>query len=153
MFWGFGGQLQPHEYPNGWAALNQRLNQDRGKYQVLFLPWHLYMHYAFVGRIIASPAASYFDKPVVVSNELEFGGASPTVPDSRKTQLSKNILPNAAQGTHLGTQLAPLGIKYILLDKDDDYRSYSYLDHQADLHLISENTNFKLYLNTVFGGN
>jgi hypothetical protein len=150
MFWGFGGQLQSHQYPTAWAAMNERLNKDHSKYNVLFLPWHLYMYYGFVGRIIASPATNYFDKPMIVSNQMELKDASPTSVDARKTQLSNIILPQAGRGTHLGARLAPLRIKYVLLDKDDDYSKYAYLNNQTDLHVVVDNANFVLYQNMAY---
>lgn len=152
MFWGFGGQLHPVQYPATWASINKRLDEDKSSYQVLFLPWHLYMYYRFADRIIMSPAASYFDVPVIASNNPEIGKASADRPDARKTLLNDHILPGAPESTSLGGQLAGLHIKYIILDKDNDFRSYAYLDQQHDLRLISENTNLKLYLNTAFGG-
>jgi hypothetical protein len=150
MFWGFGGQLRARQYPPAWTAMNNRLDQDNSSYNVLFLPWHLYMYYDFVGRIIASPSTSYFDKPMIASNQMELKGASPTSTDARKTLLSNVLLPQASKGTRLGTQLAPLHIKYILLDKDDDYRKYAYLDGQTDLHLLVNNTHFLLYQNMAY---
>lgn len=152
MFWGFGAQLRPVQYPETWAVVNHRLDSDTASYQVLFLPWHLYMYYRFADRIIMSPAPSYFDKPIISSNDPEIGTAAPDKPDIRKTILSSKILPAAASSSSLGSQLAGLHIKYVIIDKDNDFRSYDYLDRQTDLHLISENTNLKLYLNTAFRG-
>ncbi len=149
MFWGFGGQLHARTYPATWAAMNTRLDQDRSSFQVLFLPWHLYMHFNFAGRIIASPATAYFDKPVITSNNLEYNSAAPTFPDPEKTRLSK-MLGSISFNSKLGAKLAPYRIKYVLLDKDDDYQAYRYLDHQADLRLISDDGSFRLYINTSF---
>ena len=150
MFWGFGKQLQPVQYPATWAAINNQLDRDKSSYQVLFLPWHLYMYYRFADRIIMSPAAGYFDKPIIASNNPEIGQATADRPDARKTLLGGKILPNAANKTNLGAQLANLHIKYIILDKDNDFTSYAYLAHQVDLRLVSESANLRLYLNTEF---
>ncbi|HEY4161031.1 MAG TPA: hypothetical protein VGM08_03135 [Candidatus Saccharimonadales bacterium] len=150
MFWGFGGQLRTVEYPVSWSAMNTRFNQDSSDFQVLFLPWHLYMYYGFAGRIIASPAPDFFDKSTLASNLPEIGHASPTDLNPQKLELDK-MLPLAAGGTHLGSRLAPLHIKYVLLDKDDDYRRYGYLNRQTDLRLVSQDNNFMLYINTVYG--
>jgi len=152
MFFGFNGQLQPRQYPTAWRDVNAQLDSDRSDFKALFLPWHLYMYYGFAGRIIASPAPAFFDKPMIVSNQPEFGHASPSMPDAQKNLLNSQILPDAPQGTHLGAGLAPLHIKYVLLDKDDDYRNYSYLDHQSDLRLIKQNDTFRLYQNMAYGG-
>lgn len=152
MYWGFNGQLRPVQYPRAWAAMNTQLNHDTTDFKVLFLPWHLYMYYGFAGRIIASPATSYFDKSTIVSNQMELHSASPTSIDPQKTLLSTQVLPRAAGGSRLGARLASLRIKYIVLDKDDDYRTYSYLDHQSDLRLLRSNANFRLYQNMAYRG-
>lgn len=152
MFWGFGGQLRPVEYPATWAAINNQLDKDHTSYQVLFLPWHLYMYYRFADRIIMSPAAGYFDKPIIASNNPEIGKAATDRPDARKAILSEQILPNAPNSTDLGSRLAGLHIKYVILDKDNDFRTYTYLGRQKDLRLVNENANLQLYLNTAFRG-
>lgn len=150
MFRGFDGQLVPRQYPLDWYAVNQQLNRDAGSYQTLFLPWHLYMHYQFAGRLIANPGDSFFDRPFLVSDDPELGSIKPAVANAQKQLLTTRILPQAAAGNTLGQQLVPLHVKYVLLAKDDDYQAYSYLDHQTDLRLITETATLKLYRNTAF---
>lgn len=151
MFGGFDGQLTPRQYPADWYAVNERLNQDNSSYNVLALPWHLYMRYQFAGRLIANPEASFFDKPLIVSDNPEFGNVEPDVANTQKQLLTTSILPQAPKSNTIGQQLAPLNIKYVLLAKDSDYQTYSYLDHQTDLQLVTETTTLKLYRNTAFG--
>jgi hypothetical protein len=132
--------------------MNQRLDADHADYEVLFLPWHLYMRFQFAGRVIANPAGAFFDKPVLVSNNPEFGGVGPAVTDTRKQLLNNQILPAAPQGNNLGQQLAPLNVKYILLAKDYDYQKYAYLDRQTDLRLVVRGPTLELYRNTAWAG-
>ena len=150
MFGGFDGQLIPRHYPPDWYAVNQQLNNDTGSYQTLFLPWHLYMSYQFAGRLIANPGGGFFDRPLLVSDDPELGSIKPAVANAQKQLLTTRILPQAADSNTLGQQLVPLHVKYVLLAKDDDYQAYSYLDHQTDLHLITETATLKLYRNTAF---
>lgn len=151
MFWGFGGQLQPRHYPAGWFAVNETLNRDKDNFQVLFLPWHLYMRFNFADRIIANPAEDFFNKPTIVSNDPEFGSASLTNSDRTKRQLDQHILPAADTNENLGAQLARLNIKYVILAKEADSADYDYLNHQKKLKLIQESATIKLYRNTAFG--
>ncbi|MGH9856797.1 MAG: hypothetical protein ACRD4B_03035, partial [Acidobacteriota bacterium] len=147
MFWGFAGQLQPRHYPAEWFLVNRRLNQDHNDFKVLFLPWHLYMHMPFAGRVIASPANNFFVKPIIASDDPEFCGISPTNPDAAKHQISRQILASASQRSDLGAQLAPFDIKYILLANTSDVQAYDYLDHQQDLQLLEDTPTIKLYRN------
>lgn len=151
MFWGFSGQLSPRQYPADWYQMNTLLNQDATNFQVLSLPWHLYMHYPFAGRVIVNPSDKFFDKPTITSNELEFRNASPTFPDADKNWLSKQILPDAASNPALGKKLDELNIKYVLLAKTYDYQDYAYLDERSGFELISETANLKLYRNLAYG--
>jgi len=150
MFLGFCGQLSPRHYPADWQKIDQKLSSDADSFQTLFLPWHLYMHFAFAGRIIANPAESYFEKPVLVSNDPEFNGASVTSEDPIKQDLGQNILPNASQSANLGEKLAAKRIKYIIFAKESDAPDYDYLDKQSDLELIQETDSLKLYRNKAW---
>lgn len=151
MFWGFAGQLSPRQYPGDWHVINQELNRDTNDFQVLSLPWHQYMHYPFAGRIIANPTETFFDKPVIVSNQLEFNEASPTFPDDTKRLLSEQIIPAAENDPEFGHKISELNIKYVLLIKTYDYQEYEYLDGRSDLWLLAETENIKLYRNTAYG--
>lgn len=150
MFGGFDGQLVPRQYPDDWYAVNEQLNNDHDTFDVLFLPWHLYMRYQFAGRVIAHPGNGFFDKPMVTSDDPEMQGTQPAIANDQKNLLTHQILPHASSSDTLGAQLQPLNIKYILLAKDADYTSYDYLNHQKDLQLVSENATLKLYRNTAY---
>ena len=151
MVWGFSGQLSPREYPADWYAINEQLNRDATDFRVLSLPWHLYMHYQFAGRVVVNPTEAFFDKPMISSNELEYKHASPTFPDPGKRLLNQEILPNAAKNPNFGKELDELNIKYVLLAKTYDYKDYDYLDKHPSLQLVSETQNLKLYRNLAYG--
>jgi len=108
------------------------------------------MYFNFAGRIIANPASKFFDKPVLTSDNPEFGGATSYVPDPLKAELDHDILPQAAHTQHLGAMLAPLGIKYVLLSKDSDYEKFGYASKQTDLKLVSNNSAIQLYQNLAY---
>lgn len=148
MIWGFNGQLKPVQYPRDWSAMNERLSRLPQDEKVLFLPWHLYMKYGFTNRIIASPADKFFSASVIQSNDPEFAGVLPPY-DATKSKLGSEILPQGNHSNRLGAQLKTLNIQYVLLAKETDYKSYAYLDRQADLKLVTETPTLKLYRNTA----
>jgi hypothetical protein len=149
IVWGGNSQLTASQYPAGWFAANRLLNQDHSNFQTLFLPWHLYMDYGFAGRIIASPAPDFFDKPVVVSDNPEFDGAAPAQPTTTKQQLDK-LLPNAAQHSDMAAQLTRLRVKYILLAHEDDYANYTYLARQPHLTRIYTSGSIDVFRNDLW---
>jgi hypothetical protein len=146
--WGFNNQLTPVQYPTSWYMVNKRLDSDPGSFKVLFLTWHLYMYFSFAGRIIANPAPQFFDKTAIVSNNPELGGITPP-PNAVDTDINA-ILANAASSTNLGRQLAKAHIKYVILDKDDDYTAYNYLNRQDGMKLIMKSETLDLYVNTRY---
>ena len=150
MLGGFRGQLTAVEYPKDWYTMNNFLNQDKSSFAVLFVPWHLYMGYAFAGRIIASPAPKFFDKPIISSNDPEFNGAAP-LPNATDAAVGSAIAAALNKNTDISTTLARYRVKYILLARDDDFRLYeNYLQHQPHFHLIKQGATINLYNNDAF---
>jgi hypothetical protein len=151
MLYGFAGQLRPVSYPADWSAMDAQLTSDKGSFQTLFLPWHLYMRFAFEGRIIANPAPAFFDKPVIVSDDPEFRGAALSNPTTAKRTLDQ-LLPQGYHTRDLGGQLAILHIKYIIIDHNDGYQAYAYFINRADMKLVLHGATLDLYRNEAFRG-
>lgn len=149
IYWGFGGQLKPHEYPTSWQQANAWLNRDNSNAQTLFLPWHEYMSFGFSGRIIGNPATRFFDKPVVISNNPELGQLSQPQTNPVKAAISQIINQHDGQ---LAKQLAQYRIKYVLLAEDDDYANYRYLASTPNLHIAWQASGLKIYRNDVMEG-
>lgn len=141
MLWGFAGQLSPRQYPGEWYEMNETLRRTANQGEVLFLPWHQYMRYGFSGRIIASPAEKFFEVPVIASDDPEFKGISPTVPNTKKRLIAEAL----KDRERLVRALEEQGINYILLAKEDDYQKYSYLNKTSGIRLIHEGSKLNLY--------
>lgn len=146
MLWGFHGQLVPAKYPAEWTSVNEQLRGDQGG-AMLFLPWYLYMHFDFAGRIIANPAPQFFDKQTLASTDPELGGATASQTNPRSTALT-TILANPAPD--LAEQLAKQDIKYILLTKELDYQQYDFLANQPNIEQVTDNDRLTLYKNTAW---
>ncbi|HEX7963490.1 MAG TPA: hypothetical protein VF466_02765 [Candidatus Saccharimonadales bacterium] len=151
MYWGFGGQLRPRKYPDGWFAANAFLAQQGGSYQAVFLPWHEYMSFAFTAdRIIANPAARFFGQPVTISNDPELGAIKPPA-DAAATRIGALV----AGGQHtplLAAQLAGFNVRFVLLAKDYDYRRYNYLEQQPGFHRVFDSQSLRIYENAAWKG-
>ncbi len=148
MLWGFDGQLTPRQYPAGWATANSYLGHDSDISPTLFLPWHQYMSFRFAGRIIANPAPDFFDRPVIVSQDPELGGASGAKPDAIHQTIG-NLLQHVTPQQDLGKKLADKNIKYVLLAKEIDYRHYAHiLSQHPELHIAQDLPDIAIYVNT-----
>jgi hypothetical protein len=149
MFWGFSGQLTPRHYPTDWSWVNQQLNQDEHQFNVLFLPWHQYMSFDFAGRIIASPAPQFFDKPTIASTDPELEGATSGKLDERQTALAEALV-GAAKGHDISRTLTAQNIKYVILAKDLDYQDYAYIEQMPDFKRIADYPTISLYENITW---
>ncbi|HVI69722.1 MAG TPA: hypothetical protein VM581_04685 [Magnetospirillaceae bacterium] len=144
MVWGFGGQLQPSTYPGDWYAMNAKLNAQATDGAILFLPWHQYMVFGFTGRIIATPADKFFDRPIIVSDNPEFNNVAPTIPNAYRQKIEAVLFePDAA------ARLAALNIRYVLVAKEYDFDSYTALRQSPGMQLLSEDDSFELYKNNA----
>jgi hypothetical protein len=145
MLWGFYGQLHPVTYPRDWAMMNTLLQEQPDKSKVLFLPWHLYMNYGFAGRIIASPAPAYFDRPMIVSDDPELPGVAPQTRNATRETIQQDVLPAGARGDPIAGRLQSLEIGYVLVSKDDDYQNYQWLNAQSGIDRVRETQTLILY--------
>ncbi len=144
LFWGFGNQAIPREFPLDWKKVDSVVVQ-RGmgtceNSKILFLPWHLYMSFGFTERIVANPAPFYFECPVLSGTNMEWGGIynNSTVVESRvveewiHTQGDLSVIKN-------------LGVRYIVIAKEVDWRNYLWVTESVELNLIMDYSNIILY--------
>jgi hypothetical protein len=133
LLYGAHGRIVPSEYPAGWYQADRVLAADPHPDRTLFLPWHLYMDYSFIrnqNAVVASPAPSFFSTPVVISGDPEVPGVAPPA-DPEQRAISALV----AQGRsgNWGAVLVAHHIKYVLLARETDWSSYTYLDNQPGL--------------------
>ncbi len=146
LLWGGAGQLKASEYPEGWYSAKQILSKDlSGNSRVLFLPWHLYMPYKFSSGTTANPAVKFFGPSIVSSQDPEIGDVHGRYADNISQVIADKVLPGAERDEGLSVHLQQLGIKYIILVKEFDYREYSYLDSKKGIDLLEDNIDLKIY--------
>jgi hypothetical protein len=145
-FWGFHGYAAPSEYPASWAQADQLMGT--GDQPVLALPWHLYLDFSWTqGRTVVNPMASYFRRPVISGDNIEAGDIDTESSDPRSSYL-EYLFSVGSETTHLGRLLAPLGIRYVLLAKTDDWKDYSFMDTQSDIRAVRNWGDLTLFENT-----
>jgi hypothetical protein len=140
--------IRASQFPATWRAA-QRTVQDR-QGALLALPWHQFLPYGFTGgRPVQNPAAVFFGDPVLVSDDPGLPGVAPA---SRPGALVGFLITQGEHIHHAGRTLAALGIQYVLLSHDADFRSYDWLHHQADLELVRSWSDLDLYRVRPFHG-
>jgi dolichol-phosphate mannosyltransferase len=129
---GLWGTLHPSAYPADWEQAREVLGRDAKSSNTLFLPWHGYFALSFAhDRVVANPAASFFDTPVIASRSVGEGSASDNS-DPRDAAITR-LLAAGPRLTTLGACLAPFGISHILVANEADSRRFGFLAQQKDL--------------------
>jgi len=146
---GFHGQLGVTDYPQEWYEVNEYLNRDEEDFNVLFLPWHMYMDYSWLpnrDKRLGDPTHQFFDKPVIAGDNIEAPGiySQSTNPISKYVEF---LLGNASNANNLGELLAPLNVKYVILVHEADYEAYHFLHQQWDLAVELEKPGITLFKN------
>jgi len=144
MFWGFGGQLHTTDYPEDWYEADEYFESHPGDYTVLFLPWHMYMDFGFAGTRLANPAESFFTPNILQSADVEMGGIHSDDPARAYVQF---LIDNGDRIEDMGSYLSLLNVRYVILAKEVDYLSYSFLLNQTDLAVISNSTHLYILEN------
>jgi|Deesub1362A_J573_1020465.scaffolds.fasta_scaffold02594_7 hypothetical protein len=154
FFNGFAGQIKPTDYPKDWYEVNEFLNGDKNDFKVLFFPWHQYMDFHWIpnkDKRIANPAPHFFDKDVISAKNIEVDSIYRQV--YTPTQLYIDyFLKKKNEITNFGELVSIIGVKYILLTKEVDYKKYFFLFNQTDLELVLETENFYVFKNKHFKG-
>jgi hypothetical protein len=138
LLYGAHGEIKPSHYPAGWYAADRVLLSDTNPGRALFLPWHEYMRYSFIqnqNSIVASPAPNFFSVPVLASGNPEVPGI---VPPASAEQLAVTALVQGGSKGRWAEVLGSLNVRYILLAKEFDWQSYSYLDTQMGLTRVGD---------------
>jgi len=146
IFNGFYKQIEPRDYPPEWYEVNEFLLSDTEDFDVLFLPWHMYMTFKWSGRRIANPASIFFNKPIISGQNVEVGSIQ-TQSSNPTQQYIGYLLEHKTGINNLGELLTPLNVKYVILTKDVDYRMYDFLYDQSDLELVKENKELVVFRN------
>jgi hypothetical protein len=129
LLWGFNRQVWSTPYPDDWYQVNKLLlNQGAPSHEcsdrILFLPWHMYMSFNWVGKIIANPAASFFACPVLSGTDMEWGGIYDNSTDPNGDAVAAWL---AAHGKGGAPALSGSPVRYIVLAKELDYASYLWI--------------------------
>jgi hypothetical protein len=143
LLFGFRGQVTPTQYPSDWYAVNDYIVHDSGcAGETLFLPWHMYMSFSWLGRIVANPAPAFFQCPVVSGTDMEWGEISDNS-QSPEGQAVENWL-NAGGATDL-LRNGAWNIRYVILAKELDWGSYVGIGSNPELRLVMETATMKVY--------
>jgi hypothetical protein len=150
LLWGLGGEIQLSRYPASWAQAD-RVMQERGDGRLLVLPWWLYEDWPFTdGRIVASPAPSFFSgREVLVGRDIGLGLPSASVDPF--SYYVDDVL-DLEGVRNLGERVAPLGVRYVAWTEEADLDDLELLSRQRDLTRIYNGGDLVLFESLAWQG-
>lgn len=136
LFFGGWGQVVVADYTEYYKDINTNLNAYRCyEGTMAVMPWHKYIEYSWVKKIVDNPSGFYFDCPVITGTNMEFGG----IYDNSNSTIGKQISRYVLSG---GEYPLPENIKTILLIKEADYKKYKFLEKYS---IIKDSKDYTLY--------
>ena len=154
LAWGAGGQLQSVQYPAGWQQAAEYLNSQPGIKEnpkdttIVVLPWHMYLHVDFVGRVVANPARYYFPQNIIVGDNPELRGVPPLAQTDITSYIGNTLIPQRNYTTDAGLQLKKRGVQYVMVLKEADYNDpdkYGWVQRQTGFTKVLDNESLTLY--------
>ena len=147
LIWGFNRQASATPYPNEWYETNNFLvNRAAQSYgcsdKIIFLPWHLYMSFGWIGRIVANPAPAFFTCPVISGTNMEFGGIYDNSHNPDSDAVAAWLSAKGQSGLPAISGTPP---RYIILAKEIDWAKYTWLGGLKYLTLIKETPTLLIY--------
>ena len=121
LAWGGAGRLFTSRYPASWFQARQVMSADTTPGAILVLPWHEHLPLTWNrNRVVKQPASSFFTRDVVESDALEVGDQI-LPPEDPLSALADPIV--RGDGS-LAPGLPGLGVRYVLLFKEADWRVF-----------------------------
>lgn len=160
VFGSFWGQLRPAVYPASWSKVKTILDADHSNYLVLALPWHQYMRYRFNNNQgVYNLAPLYFGDKILSSRDYETKYLDNHETREEALHIS-GLLRIQKEGVNLlgekvdslvnwPENISIVGIKYVLLSKEEDWQDYRFLDNTENFKKTFEDENFILYENLL----
>jgi hypothetical protein len=141
--WGVRGALVPVRFPEGWFDARRAVERAPGT--VLAVPWHQYLDLSFAkDRRIVNPVGDFFGGDVLWSSDPELGLPSQEQADPREPHAAR-VSEEVRRGVPQSDALARLGVRWVVLLREVDWRSYRSLAHDPGLERVIHSPSIELY--------
>ncbi len=132
--WGIGGALRPVSFPAGWAEAREVVASAPGT--LVALPWHEYLDLDFADdRRVFNPVPDYFGHDVIFSSDPELGRRSSEQADPRELHV-RRVAEQVRSARPQSEELARLGVRWVVLLHEVDWRRYSALSADPGLEAV-----------------
>lgn len=141
--WGVGDRLEPVDLPAGWADVAARVDASPGP--VLALPWHQYLDLrAADGRRVLHPMPDYLGGDVLSSSDPELAPGRQEEADPREPVVAV-VLDRLRDGAPVAADLAALGVRWVVLLHEVDWREHAALRTDPGLRRVVADASVELF--------
>ena len=149
--WGFGGELRPVRLPPEWAQARAEVDNEPGT--VLALPWFQYYTLDVArDRLTLGIAPYYFGGDVIAASDPRLTVEHrEEITDPRYTAID-GVVEAARDGRPVSDELAAVGVRWVVLQHDVDWQSYTGVAEDPDLELVVSGPTLDLYRVTTWPG-
>ena len=149
MFGGLWGQANAVSYPKSWSSAQEYLAKDSGDWYALYLPSFWYMRYDFTKSdyTITDPMPFYFKNRSLPLTSIEVGGMR--LDSTALDGYLQAALDSGRDNGNMGSMLAPLDVKYVLMSLNQANVLFKYVDRQQDLEVVRRWEDLVLLRNRV----
>jgi hypothetical protein len=141
--WGLGGRLEPVDLPPAWGRIATEVHRRPGP--VLGLPWHEYLDIrAADGRRVLNPLPDLLGGDVLVSSDPELGPRRREHADRREPAVLP-LLSRIESGDPVADDLAALGVRWVVLLREVDWRRFRAVDRDTGLRRVLSDGDAALY--------
>jgi hypothetical protein len=142
--WGIDGALSPVRFPASWEAALHATRAAPGP--VVALPFNEYLDIGFAGnRRVLNPLPDYLGGDVISSSDPELGSSPEQEQvDAREPRVRALLRPMRA-GQAVSTRLAALGVRWVVLLHEVDWKPYRTLADDPGLRRVVDGRSLELY--------
>lgn len=142
--WGVEGRLEPVEFPQAWDQAREVVKSEPGS--TLALPWHEYLDLEFAdGRRVLNALPDFLPGDVVSSTDPEITGETFQESVDEREGVVGALLPSMKSGVAVADQLADLGIRWVVLLHEADWRDYDGLADDPGLRPVIRSDSLDLF--------
>jgi hypothetical protein len=141
--WGIDGRLEPVTFPDGWRTASEAIRARPGT--VLALPWHQYLNASFAkGRRALNPLPDYLGGDVLSSSDPELAAEGQEPADPREPHVLR-LLDRIAAGDSAADELAEIGVRWVVLLHEVDWRPLQTLRDDPGLRRVVDERALELF--------
>jgi hypothetical protein len=142
--WGLGGQLDPASFPKEWRDARQLVHEQPGT--VVALPWYQYFTLDIAhNHLVLNVVPYYFGGDVLASSDPHLApGPQQEAPDPREVPMNA-IVADARNGQEISDRLVSLGIRWVVLQHDVDWKLYTGIPADRGLERVVSGATLDLY--------